>query len=152
MILACRHVLGKNRWVFENLIYWRMFMRKFIVMLAAATLAVTPYAFAEDTTGGNPNDVLQTVPGQGTSTTEGMPTNGPTVADADNSGTPAAMDSKPSDAMSTTTTTTTKHHKKCKHHCKKHHHKHPKKTAESADAGTDTSAPASTTTTTTTAQ
>jgi hypothetical protein len=97
-------------------------MRKMITLIAAAALVASPFAFAEDTTG-NPNDVLQTVPGQA---------NGPTIADAgtapaapDNA---SAGDSAPSgnDAAANGDTAKPKHHK---HHVKKHHHHHHKKAA-----------------------
>ncbi len=98
-------------------------MRKLITLIAAATLAASPFAFAEEQAG-NPNDVLQAVPGQSE--------NNMTVADA-----AAPADEKP--AMKT-------HHKK--HHMKKHHHKkhHAKKmdtkesTTEPATAPTETPA------------
>jgi hypothetical protein len=127
-----------------------MFMRKMITLIAAAALVASPFAFAEETTG-NPNDVLQTVPGQETA--------GPTIAenaapvapanadagDSPTSGSDAAAEAK------TAPMTATKH----KHHAKKHHkhHHHKSSSAPSSDShmskeeptsgsGTDMSAPA----------
>ena len=115
-------------------------MRKMITLIAAAALVASPFAFAEDATN-NPNDVMQTVPGQqvadaGTTTTT---TTADATPAAEPSAEPAAEPAKPV------------HHK----HHKKHHHKHHHKTSEapSSDShmskeepttgsGTDMSAPA----------
>jgi hypothetical protein len=123
-------------------------MRKMITLIAAAALVASPFAFAEETTG-NPNDVLQTVPGQETA--------GPTIADNTAPAAPDAAtagDATPSgnDAAAEgkkPTTTHKKHHVK-KHH-KHHHHKtssapssdtHTSKEEPTSGSGTDMSAPA----------
>jgi hypothetical protein len=119
-------------------------MRKMITLIAAAALVASPFAFAEDATN-NPNDVMQTVPGQqvadagmtNTTTADAAP------ASSDPSAAAAPM-SEPAKPM---------HHK---HHHKKHHHKHHHKMSEAPSSdthmskeepsttgsGTDMSAPA----------
>ncbi len=106
-------------------------MRKMITLIAAAALVASPFAFAEDNNTGNPNDVLQTVPGQ---------ENGPTIADA---GTAAAApsnasagDSAASGSDAAAETPKPKHHK---HHVHKHHHHHhtaPAATSPSSEKAT----------------
>jgi hypothetical protein len=127
-----------------------MFMRKMITLIAAAALVASPFAFAEETTG-NPNDVLQTVPGQemaGPTIADSAPAAATPNADAGDSptsGSEAAAEGKSAPA------TATKH----KHHAKKHHkhHHHKSSSAPSSDShmskeeptsgsGTDMSAPA----------
>jgi hypothetical protein len=129
----------KNSYVFEFFnLHGDIPMRKLITLIAAATLAASPFAFAEEQAG-NPNDVLQAVPGQSENNMTVADAAAPAAAATDSSAamTPAAGDEKP--AMKT-------HHKK--HHMKKHHHKkhHAKKmdtkesTTEPATAPTETPA------------
>jgi hypothetical protein len=94
-------------------------MRKMITLVAAAALAASPFAFAEDqTTTGNPNDVLQTVPGQMADSTP-TPVTTPGDATAGPEEQPAAAPMK-------------KHHHKHHHHVVHHHHHHHHHTTAAA--------------------
>jgi hypothetical protein len=121
-------------------------MRKMITLIAVAALAASPFAFAEENNS-NPNDVLQTVPGQGPTVAENTAAPAaPAEASAGDSAASGSADQAPAKP---------KHHK---HHVKKHHHKHHHKaaTAPSSDShmskeeptsgsGSDMSAPAAST-------
>lgn len=105
-------------------------MRKMITLIAAAALAASPFAFAEDqTTTANPNDVLQTVPGQmaDSSTTTTTTT---TPGDA----TPAPEEQPAAAPMK-------KHHHKHHHHV--HHHVHHHHHHHHHTTTTTTTAPSS---------
>ena len=113
-------------------------MRKLITLLAVATLAASPFAFAEEQAG-NPNDVLQTVPGQNGSN-ENM-----TVADNAAAAAPVAPEEQAAKtAEADQDAAEAKHAKKHhhKHHVKKHHHKHHHHAAKKADANDANMGPA----------
>jgi len=113
-------------------------MRRLITLLAAATLTITPFAFAADQKAGNPNDVLQQIPTHQTDTNEGI-----TVADSGKAAEPISANDN-----AAVTPVKKKHHAKHhhvkKHHAKKHHvckkncKPKPKKTASTNE--TDTTA------------
>jgi hypothetical protein len=107
-------------------------MRKLITLLAATTLVASSFALAEaNPAPGNPNDVLQTVPGQNDNASQNL-----TVASADNSA-PAAEQAANDDAKPVVVKK--KHHRK--NHGKKHHraaHKMKDEGATTQPAATET--------------
>ena len=82
-------------------------MRKMLSLIAAAALVAAPLAFAEDAAT-NPNDVMQTAPGQ-------------QVADASSSEATPASEAMPAAEPTAEPAKAAPHHK---HKGKHHHHKH----------------------------
>jgi hypothetical protein len=104
-------------------------MRKMITLIAAAALVASPFAFAEDQTTGNPNDVLQTVPGQ--MADSGTPPAAPTEA---GDATPPSG----GDAAAEPAKKPVHHHKHHVHHYHHHHHHHHHHTVTAPSTDTHT--------------